>query len=369
MILLIALLQRGYFGSTPTAGGSDFPSFYAAGKLALAGTPALAYDMGAHEAVEANFIEHGSPYAFFFYPPPFLLLCGAVALLPYRLAFAVLQLASGAAFVATLRAIARPRGWSWLVLVAAFPATLWTVAMGQNAFLNATLLGGFTLLLERQPIRAGALLGALCIKPHLAILAPVALIAGRRWQAIAAACGAAAAVLLASLAMFGLDTWRAFLAEMADADRVYASGFIRFANFISVFHGARITGLSIGTASTIQATVTIVMVALVAVLFLRRVPVAARNAALLACTPLAAPVLAISDQIILLVAGAWLLRDAQRAPLSVTEGAFLAAAYPATLLAPLVSIVLPFPLNAALQLAFGAICVRRALIAAAEASN
>ena len=94
-----------------------------------------------------------------------------LALLPYRLAFALLQVASGAAFIVVLRAIARPGGWSWLVLVAAFPATLWTVAMGQNAFLNAALLGGFTLLLQRRPIRAGALLGALCIKPHLAILA------------------------------------------------------------------------------------------------------------------------------------------------------------------------------------------------------
>jgi hypothetical protein len=46
------------------------------------------------------------------------------------------------------------------------------------------------------------------------------------------------------------------------------------------------------------------MMALAALVFLRRVPIEARNAALLACTPLTAPVLMSSDQIILLVAGA-----------------------------------------------------------------
>ncbi|HET6237632.1 MAG TPA: glycosyltransferase family 87 protein, partial [Acetobacteraceae bacterium] len=106
----------------------------------------------------------------------------------------------GTAFVLVLRAIARPRGWSWLVPVAAFPATLWTVAMGQNAFLNAALLSGFTLLLQHRPLRAGALLGALCIKPHLAILAPVALIVSRRWRA--AASTVTAVLSLASFVLY-----------------------------------------------------------------------------------------------------------------------------------------------------------------------
>ena len=360
LIVLTILLQHGYFGATPIAASSDFPCFYAAGKLALAGTPALAYDPIAHQAAEAAFMPAGAPYLYFFYPPPYLLLCAALALLPYGAAFVTLQLASAIGFILVLRAIARPRGWSWLVLVVAFPATLWTVAMGQNAFLNAALLGGFTLLLGHRPIRAGALLGVLCIKPHLAILTPVALVAGRRWRAIAAAAGVAVALSLASLAVFGPDTWRAFLGEMADANHAYTSGSIKFAEFISVFAGARIAGFSTGTAAATQATATIAMLALAALLFARRGPTASRNAALLACTPLAAPVLMPSDQVLLLVAGAWLLRDARRDKLSVVEGAFLAAAYPLTMLAPPVSLMLPVPVNLVVQLVFAVICLRRA---------
>jgi alpha-1,2-mannosyltransferase len=46
----------------------------------------------------------------------------------------------------------------------AFPAVFWTLGLGQNAFLTATLFGGFTLLLDRRPIAAGILLGLLCYK-------------------------------------------------------------------------------------------------------------------------------------------------------------------------------------------------------------
>jgi hypothetical protein len=150
---------------------------------------------------------------------------------------------------------------------------------------------------------------------------------------------------------------------MPDADRVYTSGSIKFADFISVFAGARIAGRSIETATVIQAAAAVAMTALVALVFLRRVPIAARNATLLACTPLAATVLMPSDQIIVLVAGVRLLRDARRAPLGSVEVATLAAAYPLSMLAPLLSSVQPFPNYVALQLVFAAICDRRALIA------
>jgi hypothetical protein len=58
-----------------------------------------------------------------------------------------------------------------------------------------------------------------------------------------------------------------------------------------------------------------------------------------------------------------LLRDARRAPLGPVELATLAAAYPLSTLAPLLSSVQPFPYCVALQLVFAAICARCALIA------
>ena len=44
-----------------------------------------------------------------------------------------------------------------------------------------------SLLIDTRPRLAGLLLGLLCYKPHLALLAPVALVAGGHWRTFAAA--------------------------------------------------------------------------------------------------------------------------------------------------------------------------------------
>src|SRR6266478_6808864 len=56
---------------------TDFASFYAAGALANAGTPELAYDQAAHFAMEQAVTEPGIEYQFFNYPPVYLILCTA----------------------------------------------------------------------------------------------------------------------------------------------------------------------------------------------------------------------------------------------------------------------------------------------------
>ena len=76
---------------------TDFVSFYAAGTLADAGTPALAYDQAAHLAAEEAIVAPGIQYQFFFYPPVYLLLCALLARLPYLVAFIAFEAASLAA--------------------------------------------------------------------------------------------------------------------------------------------------------------------------------------------------------------------------------------------------------------------------------
>src|ERR1700682_6072292 len=66
---------------------TDFVSFYAAGALADAGTPALAYDQAAHLAAEEAIVGQGIQYQFFNYPPVYQALFAPIALLPYLVAF------------------------------------------------------------------------------------------------------------------------------------------------------------------------------------------------------------------------------------------------------------------------------------------
>src|SRR5580698_7914946 len=51
--------------------GTDFTSFWTASKLALAGSPQLAYDIAAHHAQQTALFGRDTGYAAFFYPPIF----------------------------------------------------------------------------------------------------------------------------------------------------------------------------------------------------------------------------------------------------------------------------------------------------------
>ena len=202
-------LVAGTYGLiVPLAGptSTDFVSFYAAGALADAGAPELAYDQAAHDAAEQRATAAGIEYRFFYYPPVFLLLCAALARLPYLAAFLVFEVATLALCLMVMRAILAERGWSAMIPILAFPAAFWTLGLGQNAFLTAALFGAGTLWVDRRPMLAGLCFGALCYKPHFAFLVPVALLAGRHWRALGAAFGSAAALCGFSLIVFGWKT-------------------------------------------------------------------------------------------------------------------------------------------------------------------
>src|SRR6202007_3224914 len=107
-----------------------------------------------------------------------------------------------------------------VIAILAFPAVWWNFGLGQNAFLTAALFGAATLLVDRRPILAGLLFGALCYKPHFGLLVPLALAAGGRWRCFAAAAASAGGLVLASLMVFGSSTWEAFLAAAAGSHAV-----------------------------------------------------------------------------------------------------------------------------------------------------
>ena len=220
IVLVLAAWQHGLIGHFDKPVSSDFLSFYAAGKLALAGKAALAYDHAAHLAAEQQVAGAAVPYQFFFYPPVFLLPCAALATLPYPLAYAAFEAVTLLLFLLAMRAVLQAGGWRWAIPVLAFPAVFWTIGLGQNAFLTAALFAGFTLLLDRRPVSAGLLLSGLCYKPHFGLLAPVALAAGRQWRAFAAAAAGVAALIGLSAGLLGWDAWLAYFHAFAGSGAV-----------------------------------------------------------------------------------------------------------------------------------------------------
>jgi len=363
--VFLALWQHGVFKPVPQPPPSDFVSFYAAGKLALAGTPALAYHHAAHWAAEQQATWSTAPYVYFYYPPPFLLLCAPLAALPYFVAFALFQAATLVPLLLVLRAVLRVPGYGWLPPLLAFPAVFWTIALGQNAFLTAALFGGFTLLLDRRPAGAGVLLGLLSYKPHFGLLVPVALAAGGRWRTFAAALATLAALVAASILLFGWGTWIAYVHSFAGAGRVYQSGKIDFAGIDTPFGAARLLGAAPDAAYALQAAATVAALALTGLVWRRCASLPMRCAILLTATLLAVPLALLYDKLILLVAICWLVREAESQRWLPWEKLVLLAVWPVSVVSWPIGDGFHVPLGPLVTVAVLALCVRRAWLAGA----
>jgi hypothetical protein len=301
---------HGWIVRLPQPTTTDFVSFYAAGALADAGTPALAYDRAAHLAAEEAVAGNGIEYQFFNYPPVFLLLCAALAPLPYLAAFMLFEAATLALLLAVATRILDDRSGTALVVLLAVPVVFWNFGLGQNGFLTAALFGAAMLLIDRRPVLAGVLLGALCYKPQFGILVPLALAAGGRWRTFAAAGLAVAGLVLLSLALFGAETWQAFLAAAAASPGTYQSGRIRFAGMANVFGGSRLLGVATPVAYVMQAAASLGAAALVVIVWRRSLSLSTRAAVLTAAALVAAPLALLYDLVLGALAACWIVRDA-----------------------------------------------------------
>jgi hypothetical protein len=304
---------------------TDFVSFYAAGALANAGTPALAYDHAAHLAAEERVTGVGIEYQFFNYPPVFILLCALLAMLPYLVAFIVFEGATLCFYLVVASRVLADRSGTALVALLAFPIVFWNLGLGQNGFLTAGLFGAATLLVDRRPVVAGLLFGALCYKPQFGILVPLALAAAGQWRAFAAAGASAAALVLASLALFGAPTWQAFVAAASASPAMYQSGRILFAGMATTFGAARLVGADPALAYGLQAAASLGAASLVVVVWRRRLSLPTRAATLAAATLVAAPLALLYDLMLAALAAAWLIRDRHSPAAAAWENIALAA--------------------------------------------
>ncbi|MBW7974000.1 glycosyltransferase family 87 protein [Bradyrhizobium sp. BR 10289] len=167
------------------------------------------------------------------YPPQYALLVAPFAFLPVGVGYLLFTIATLALYLVTLRAIS---GANFaLALVILFPALAITIGCGQNGFLTGALLALVCLNLERRQWLAGLALGAMVIKPHLAIAAGVYLLVTRRWIAL----GTAASVVLTSsllcTLLFGWQIWLAWLGAIRESASFLEQGFYPLFRMISTY--------------------------------------------------------------------------------------------------------------------------------------
>ena len=196
----------GYTNRLGNAVNTDFTAFYAAAELARQGRSREVYDIDAlhraHEEVRGIAIHRKYAWA---YPPTMLLLLLPLASMPLVVAMWTWLIGTTAVVcLAAYRVV--PSALTPLVVVL-YPglATSWFTGPTGTFSAAVAMLG--LALLDRAPYVAGSVLGLLSVKPHLAVLIPLCLLASGRRQALVACVCAAAAMMVASVAVFGIGPW------------------------------------------------------------------------------------------------------------------------------------------------------------------
>jgi len=266
-LLFLALTAHGVSDYTGRPLGTDFSSFYAAGRLA--GHGANPYDATALHAMELAIFGAGTPYYAFAYPPIFLLLTSPLSWLPYLPSLALWQLSSFAFYLwamTLLRSRFAPALPDRLCYpcVVGFTAVFVNVTHGQNGFLTAGLFAAAIASLGVRPWLAGLCFGLAAFKPQFGLLVPLALAAGGHWRSFLTAAATVALLAGASVAMFGAQIWPEFLSGAGQARQlILESDGVGYDKLVSVFAWLRLWQAPVAAAYAAQAIAAILVAAVV----------------------------------------------------------------------------------------------------------
>lgn len=303
------------------AQGSDFLAFWSAGRLAIAGRAAAAYDPLLLGAVQAE-VGRSDVFAFV-NPPPLLLGVWPLGLLDYPLAWIAWVAVTYAVWLAVTRRLYPELSWP----IAAFPGALVAAWHAQTGFLTSAIQAGAAVLLRNRPFAAGLCVGALIVKPHLAVLFPVAFLAGRHWRAMAGATLSVAGLLLLAWLVFGTQTMLAYPRSWAVSDYLLRTGtddfFLRQTTFYAL---GRVFGDN-RLAIVLQALATFGAVAVTWLAWSREGSIEGRLALLFAATPLATPYLFNYDLPFLAIPVCWLAQTSRPGDLGGWSKPVLLALY------------------------------------------
>ncbi|MEL6364999.1 MAG: glycosyltransferase family 87 protein [Pseudomonadota bacterium] len=197
-----------FFPVDPTiAHLEDYVAFWLAAKESVAGRLHEIYDPAAFR----DRLPAYQALAWLFTPAGTIMF-SPLAWLPYGPGKAFFYLCALAAIVGGGRALGL-RGL-WLAALALAPGLYVVLFMGQAAALFAGLMTAGLAFSRTRPILAGLCIALLTSKPQYGLLIPVFLAARGEWRTVGWTVLFTIALHLASIALYGLEAWRAFFATL-----------------------------------------------------------------------------------------------------------------------------------------------------------
>ena len=253
LLLPYILTAHGHLDWSGHALGRDFVNYWSAGQLVREHNIAPIFTREGFLAEEHRLFDPDLPWHFWSYPPVMLFVVAPLGYLPYIPGLIVWSAVGLMALIpAARRFLQNPREAMLLVVC---PAAAINVGLGQNGALTAVILLVGLSLWERRPILAGAVLGLLILKPQLALMLPIAVLAERRWTTMLAAGAVAAGLLLLSVPAFGIGAWQGFLGDSLVTQRLMltqGSGPFQWM-MPTVLMSGRLLGFPTTLAMTVQA--------------------------------------------------------------------------------------------------------------------
>ncbi|MCK1621866.1 DUF2029 domain-containing protein [Bradyrhizobium sp. 160] len=259
----------GRFGAWANRELADFDAFHIVAQRVWGGDLDQVYHFEALLKMQAEAAGGMTGFMPWTYPPQYDLLVAPFAFLPVGISYLLFTAATLVLYLLTLRRIAGNNLAQVLVIL--FPALAITIGCGQNGFLTGALIGLVCLNLERRPLFSGLALGAMVIKPHLAVALGIYLLATRRWAALAAATAVVLASSLLCTLLFGWQIWTAWLGAIRESASYLEQGFYPLFRMISAYAALYKAGVSASFAFWGQASLAcIALFAVVIAVFLHR---------------------------------------------------------------------------------------------------
>ncbi len=358
IVITVTILLQWFIGNnTAHLPITDFSVYWITSYLALHGQSLSVFD-------PATFCRNFQPLVptstcgyQWLYPPSFYLLIFPLALLPYWLAYLMFMGVSVGGFVLMMRRLITGR--IAMVCLAAFPGLWINVLSGQNGCLTAALAGTALLNLERRPILSGVFVGFLSIKPHLALLFPVALVAARAWRTLFVATGVATAWMMFSMVVLGTGVLEGWINNFRIARAILEwTETIRM--MPTVFSLLRLSGSSTMVAYMGQIVIAVMTFTSVWTLWRRNIPPTLKYAALVTGNLLMSPYLLEYDLVWLALPIAWLTQLGLKTGWLRWEREVLVTAWVTPILCIALSSVLHLQIGVGVLLALLWVIVRRA---------
>ena len=279
--------------------GRDFIPFYSASELALQGRLSEAFNLASFIKVQSHFFPFIADKGWvWLYPSTFGFVILPLALLPPLVSYFIWDL-TGVLIMGFACWRLWPSPWS-LALGFANSAIFACAVNGQNTLIVAALctLCAAAFLRGRQS-EAGIWTGLLAIKPHLALVFPIAFAAGRTWRAFIVAGIVVMTFAAVTTLAFGMNYWEAFFSPAHPERGFLLQAPAMWIRTVTIYSTLRSVGLGAPMAFTLHFIAAFVIVMALTLLWVKKGATEESLAALLAATCLVPPYVMFYDLTIL----------------------------------------------------------------------